>query len=112
MPRKNPPSQEGRIYDRLMRETFSEYGISMINRLLGKHFVLEKELKDRLVATLERETDYVAFVRDADSNRLILHVEFQTSDEAMLGRMGEYHALLFLKVSFAHRTCSALYGTG
>lgn len=94
---KKQLNQEGKIYDRLMRETFGEYGVDMINRLLGKHFVLERELKDNLVSTLDRETDYVAIVRDAADKRLILHVEFQTSDEYMLGRMGEYHALLFRK---------------
>ena len=62
---------------------------------MGIRIVRSEQLKDRIQTTIEKEPDFIRIVETAEAERLILHLEFQTSDEeGMVYRMQEYYGLL------------------
>jgi len=51
-----------------------------------------------LQTTLERQPDFLRLVQQADGGTYILHIEFQSNDQAaMIYRMAEYKAILLRK---------------
>ena len=59
---------------------------------------LVKEHNSKLPKTLEREVDFLYKVKTKKQEELLLHLEFQSHDNAeMLERMQEYHGIIYRK---------------
>lgn len=73
--------------------------LPLADKLLGLTLGTTEELPDDLQTTLERKPDLLKRVTHGPDNRsYILHIEFQTKDEAaMIDRMLFYYAMLWEK---------------
>ena len=82
-------------YDKIIKENIEAILLALGNKLLGFEIKNPVELPEKLQTTIEREPDFLKKVSSEDGSEIILHLEFQTSDEAkMVYRMAEYKALL------------------
>lgn len=88
----------GNVYDRILKENTS----AMVLRYMAEYWDLGVDLREaeplptKYSRTLEREVDYLYRVPRADKEDFILHLEFQTHNDAeMLERMQEYHGILY-----------------
>ncbi|MEM0996878.1 MAG: hypothetical protein AAGN35_07360 [Bacteroidota bacterium] len=82
-------------YDKLFRELVSGI-LPRFSRLhLGFSISEATDITLKLQRTCEREPDLVKRIRTSDGEEFILHLEFQTNNDArMIFRMQVYHALL------------------
>ncbi|MEL6537439.1 MAG: hypothetical protein AAFQ98_18605, partial [Bacteroidota bacterium] len=72
--------------------------LPLAEKHLGISIAEATELTEKLQTTTEREPDFLRLVKDKQGNRFILHLEFQTQNEAeMRYRMAEYAGLLLRK---------------
>ena len=95
-------------YDSVFRENFILELLDVFKVILGiEEFEVDQDTvltSSKISRTLEREPDFVRVMRSAKGEKFILHIEFQTRDDAqMLLRMQEYHALLQRKVNLPIR---------
>ncbi|MFP4342473.1 MAG: hypothetical protein ACLFQO_18660, partial [Cyclobacteriaceae bacterium] len=85
-------------YDRILKENIESLLLPLGNKLLGLDIEKMQDLPGNLSQTLERQPDFLKLVTDADGNKYILHLEFQTvNDQNMASRMLTYFALLYEK---------------
>mgnify|MGYP001093442448 CR=1 FL=1 len=83
------------LYDRILKENIVTLLPKLSKKLLGIEIVKSEELKDKIQRTNEREADFLRKVITKTGEELIIHLEFQASDDAtMLKRMQLYHALI------------------
>lgn len=95
---KPDKKHSGNIYDRVFRENIGPIFIPFIERQLGIKIVHIKPLPDKMVTTLERETDALYQVKTIKHISFILHLQVQTRDDAtMLYRVAEIHGMLLRK---------------
>lgn len=82
-------------YDKVIKENIEAILLALGKKLLGFEIRSPQELTEKLQTTIEREPDFLKKVTIEDGSEVILHLEFQTRDEAkMVYRMAEYRAIL------------------
>ncbi|HAS43737.1 MAG TPA: hypothetical protein DCS93_24865 [Microscillaceae bacterium] len=82
-------------YDKILKENIGELFLVLSKKYLRVEIKHSEELKDKLQTTLEKEADFLRKVETPQGEQLIVHLEFQTSDEKhMVYRMQEYFAIL------------------
>ena len=82
-------------YDKIIKENIEYILLALSEKLLGFSISNPVDLPEKLQSTVEREPDFLKKVSLEDDTEIILHLEFQTTDEAnMVYRMAEYKALL------------------
>ena len=83
------------IFSVLLKENVGEFFLSFSETFLKIKVVKSEELKDKLQTTIEKEADFLRKVTTAKNQEVIVHLEFQVSDEKdMVLRMQEYFAIL------------------
>ena len=83
------------LFDRILKENIAALFPDLSKKLLGIEVVYSEELKDKLQCTNEREADFLRKVITKEGEELIIHLEFQASDDVtMLERMQLYHVLV------------------
>jgi predicted transposase/invertase (TIGR01784 family) len=94
-PKNKDNSLQGNMYDKLFKENMRETLPGVIEHILKLDIVTIEELKDDIQYTKERKTDLLKKVSDAEGNKFVLHVEYQTDDyPKMQFRMAEYSIML------------------
>ncbi|MFP4092796.1 MAG: hypothetical protein ACLFT3_20990 [Cyclobacteriaceae bacterium] len=84
----------------------------MGKKLLGFEIRNPVDLPEKLQTTIEREPDFLKKISLEDDSEAILHLEFQTNDEAgMVYRMAEYKAILRRKFELPVRQFVIYLGT-
>ncbi|MDZ7898407.1 MAG: hypothetical protein U5N85_10345 [Arcicella sp.] len=97
MPKQNH-KQEANIYDKVFKENIDAVIDSLIRKILKIEIVHSEKIIAKLQRTREREADYLEKVIDKNGNEFILHIEYQTHNEAnMVHRMLDYCSLLLRK---------------
>lgn len=87
--------QQANQYDKIFRENMEVVLPGIIKHLLKLDIVESEELPDDLQHTKERKPDLLKKVKDASGRVYVLHVEYQTKNEAdMVFRMAEYSVML------------------
>ena len=82
-------------YDKILKENIEAIFPSLSKNYLGIEIAQSEPLKDKLQDTLEREADFLQKVTTTQGEQLIVHLEFQSTDDAsMIKRMKLYEALL------------------
>ncbi len=101
---KNSKDKKGNIekgtnfYDRILRENAKEIFLPFIKQYLSFTIKTAEPITEKLTKTIERETDFLYKVTTTKNEKLLLHIEFQSSnDRQMIYRMAEYHGLIFKK---------------
>ncbi len=93
--RKKPAKKgEGNRYDKIFRENAVVIFRPLLERVLGIVIVsLQPEVMEFL-KTHEREVDFMYRVKTEEGKELLLHLEFQTTDNReMIYRVSEYHGM-------------------
>lgn len=87
--------REANAYDKILKENFAAMFIPFISRHLGLDVAEAEALDPKLQTTLERETDVLRMVTSSKGDQYILHLEFQTDNDAeMIFRFKEYNAII------------------
>jgi len=82
-------------YDKIFRENMEVVLPGIIKYLLKLDIIESEELPDDLQHTKERKPDLLKKVKDASGRVYVLHLEYQTKNEAdMVFRMAEYSVML------------------
>ena len=82
-------------FDKIIKENRDAFFRPFVQKVLGITIITETTLSDNLHTTIERETDFIYQVKDEKGYEFILHLEFQSQNEAdMVYRMAEYRAIL------------------
>lgn len=98
MPNKKSDKPPGNIYDKIFRENAEHLFIPLIAKLFKLKIASYKPLQVKFPKTSEGEVDFLYEIVDANQNKQILHVEFQSdNDPNMLERMQEYHSKIYKK---------------
>jgi len=86
------------IYDRIFRENAAHIFLPLVEKILNLTIVSYKTLQVKFPQTTESEVDFLYEIVDAANAKLILHIEFQSNNDAqMLERMQEYHSKIYRK---------------
>ncbi len=81
-------------FDKIIKETLKG-GIHKLIKELGINAVEVTFLDTKFQITEERETDFLLRIKDSENNKLILHLEFQsTNDKNMIFRMLRYRLFI------------------
>ena len=87
--------KEGNKYDKIIKENLESLLIPLLGKYLNIHIVKSEKLDPKLQTTIERETDFIRIVTTIDGERFILHIEFQSHNEAgMIFRIKEYDGII------------------
>ena len=98
MPKQESQEHKGNIYDRIFRENAEQLFIPLIAKLFNLNIVSYKPLQLKFTQTTENEVDFLYEIVEQDQSKFILHIEFQsTNDAKMLKRMQEYHSKIYKK---------------
>ena len=82
-------------YDKILKENIGELFLVLSKKYLKVEIKRSEELKDKLQTTLEKEADFLRKIETPQGEELIVHLEFQTTNEKhMVYRMQEYYAIL------------------
>ncbi len=82
-------------FDKVIKENIETILLTLGKKLLGIDIINPVDLPGKIQTTIEHEPDFLKKITGDDGSELILHLEFQTKDEAkMVYRMAEYKALL------------------
>ncbi len=88
-------NKESKAFDKILKENLEELFLPIAEKWLGFKILQSKPLPEKLQVTLEREPDFVRIVETDKPETFILHLEFQsTNDAEMLYRQAEYKAIL------------------
>jgi len=88
-------NKESKAFDKILKENLEELFLPIAEKWLGFKILQAKPLPEKLQVTLEREPDFVRIVETDKPETFILHLEFQsTNDAEMLYRQAEYKAIL------------------
>ncbi len=82
-------------FDKIIKQNIEAIFLPLVERLLGIKISHAVALSEKIQTTIEREPDFLKKVIDQYQQEFILHLEFQSTDEAkMVYRMAEYKAIL------------------
>ena len=85
-------------YDKIIKENIEAVFLPLAEKYLGIKIKTSRKITPKLQTTLEREADFLRIITTEQQEKFILHIEFQTTDEAdMVYRMAEYNAILLRK---------------
>jgi predicted transposase YdaD len=99
--KKNKPKQtlrktisEGNLYDKIFKENAEDIFMPLVEKRLKVKIKRYTPLREKMQTTIEREMDlFYTVVTDTD-DKFILHLEFQTDNDAeMVYRVGEHHGM-------------------
>ncbi len=100
-------------YDKIIKENIEEVFLPLAGKYLGINIKSYRKIAPKLQTTLEREADFLRIVTTEQQEKFILHIEFQTNDEAdMVYRMAEYNAILLRKYKLPVRQFVIFLGEG
>jgi hypothetical protein len=89
------PGQQINQYDKILQENIESALPGLIENVLHIHAVQSEELPDSVQHTKERKPDLLKKITDDKGNVFVLHIEFQTKNDAdIVYRMFEYLAML------------------
>ena len=92
---KSKNSRQVNQYDKILQENIEAALPGLIKNILHINAVKSEELPDSIQHTKERKPDLLKKITDDKGNTFILHIEFQTKNDAdMPFRMIEYLAML------------------
>ena len=92
---KSRSSKGHKNYDLILREHIEKFVLSIGTVLFGLDIASTVRLETSLRKVVSRDVDSLFQIRTHDGRELILHVEFQSSDDPdMVYRMASYRALL------------------
>jgi len=98
MPNRKADKRQGNIYDRIFRENAAHIFLPLVEKILKLSIVSYKTLQVKFPQTAESEVDFLYEITDTTKAKLILHIEFQSNNDAqMLERMQEYHSKIYRK---------------
>jgi len=98
VPNEKNKKRLGNIYDRIFRENIQPIFIPFIERYLKIEITEIKPLPDKMVTSVERETDALYKVKTSNNSVFILHLQVQTRDDtSMIYRVVELHGILLRK---------------
>jgi hypothetical protein len=107
-----PKKQGHKDYDRIMRENISPLLPAIVGKLLGLKVDFTRRLSKELPKTLDLSPDAVFEVSPRESEKFILHIEFQTRDDpTMASRMALYKMLLGGLYGLEIRQCVIFLGS-
>lgn len=82
-------------YDKIIKENIEAILITLGKKLLGFEIKNPQPLAEKLQTTIEREPDFLKKITLEDGSDIILHLEFQRTDDLdMVYRMAEYRAIV------------------
>ena len=85
-------------YDRILRENIQEIFIHYVERILEIEVAETKPIPVKLTGTFDMEVDHLVEAVTKSGERILLHFEFQTWNDAnMLRRIKRYHGFLYHK---------------
>ena len=88
------PKSEGNGYDKIIKENLEEIFRPLIEERLGIKILKSVPLKDKMQTTIEVEMDSFYDVTPESGEPFILHLEFESGDNAkMVYRVSEYHGI-------------------
>jgi hypothetical protein len=88
-------NKETKFFDKILKENLEDLFLPIAQKWLGFKIIRAELLPDKLQRTLEREPDFVRIIETDRSEKFILHLEFQsTNDAEMRYRQAEYKAIL------------------
>ncbi|HAS39149.1 MAG TPA: hypothetical protein DCS93_01660 [Microscillaceae bacterium] len=100
-------------YDHILKANIHEIFPDLCRIQLGIAYAKGEDIKDKLQATVEREADFLQKVTTANGEQLIVHLEFQATDDAtMIDRMHFYWMLLQQKYKMEIRQYVLYIGNG
>lgn len=98
---------------KIIKENIEEVFLPLAEKYLGIKIKSSRKISPKLQTTLEREADFLRTVTTDQQEKFILHIEFQTNDEAdMVYRMAEYNAILLRKYKLPVRQFVVFLGEG
>lgn len=99
MSSKKPKAPDtGNVYDRIFKQVMEDLALTILGRFHNLRITYLQRLPEKMHTTTQREADFLCEVVDENSNKFLLHIEFQsTPDRNMLARMQEYHGILARK---------------
>ncbi len=87
--------QEGNKFDKIFKENAEKAFLPLVATLLDVELTEYKRIKEKFQTTIEREMDFVFWVKTKDDEEFIIHIEFdQNLNNTMIYRMLEYHGYL------------------
>lgn len=96
--KKTPVPDSGNVYDRIFKEIMEDLALPILKRFLHLNLEHREWLPDKQQTVTQREPDFLSRVVDENQKEYILHIEFQSADDAtMLRRMQEYHGIILKK---------------
>jgi len=105
--------QEGNKYDKILKENFEVVLRPLLERYLGIRIVTFENIDPKLQTTIEKETDFIRIVTTEEGERFILHIEFQSANEAdMIYRIKEYGGIIQRKYKLEIRHFVIYLGPG
>ena len=102
---KKTTNLEGNLYDKILKENAEQLFLPLVEQKLGIKIKNFHPLQEKLQTTIEREMDFFYEVTTEEGKHLLLHLEFQTTnDPEMIYRTAEYHgmALRLKKLPMEH----------
>ena len=88
------PKSEGNGYDKIIKENLEQLFRPLIEERLGVKFLESVPLKDKMQTTIEVEMDSFYDIVPESGEPFILHLEFESGDNAkMVYRVSEYHGI-------------------
>ncbi len=89
------PKEGGNVYDKIIKENIEDIFLPLTEKYLGFKIVSSEIVKAKLQSTIEREADFLRIVKTDMGEEFILHIEFQSGNEAdMIYRIKEYNAMI------------------
>ena len=105
--------QEGNKYDKILKENFEVVLRPLLERYLDIRIVEFEKIDPKLQTTIEKETDFIRIVTTEEGERFILHIEFQSANEAgMIYRIKEYDGIIQRKYELEIRHFVIYLGPG
>ncbi len=81
-------------YDKIIKENIEKIVLPLAEKYLGIKIVKTESLPEKVQITQEREVDFNKIVYTDTGEKFILHLEFQTTDDAdMIYRITQYKAM-------------------
>lgn len=82
-------------YDKIIKENITAILLTLGKKLLGFEIKNPQDLPEKLQTTIEREPDFLKRITLEEGQDIILHLEFQLTDEPkMVYRMAEYKGII------------------
>ena len=110
---KDENKKLGNVYDKIFKENAETVFIPLIALKFDIVIKSYRPLPEKLQKTVQREMDFFYEITTSDDEKLLLHIEFQvTDDKSMIYRMAEYHGLAFAKYKLPIKHIVVYLGTG